>query len=98
MQIMKRPTDKPEVVTASVEKAEESPVKRILKTSVKQAHECLGHMSEVMMQVAANHLGMMLSCGLLAVCGPCAMAKAQQCSIPKVVWIKNARPTNLMDD
>ena len=47
--IMKRPTNKPE---ASVEKTDENPVKRILKTSVKRAHECLGHMSEAMMRAA----------------------------------------------
>ena len=83
--IMKRPTNEPEVATASVERAEENPVKRIVKTSVKRAHECLGHMSEAMTRAAATHLGMALSCGSLAVCKSCAMAKAQQRNVPKVV-------------
>ncbi len=74
----------PEISNISVE-AEERLEKRNLKTIVKQAHECLGHLSKAMTRVAAMHLGMMLSHGALPVCKLCAMAKAQQCNIPKIM-------------
>jgi hypothetical protein len=59
--IMKRKlaNDLSETTNASV--TEEKPMKKILKTSVKRVHKCLGHRGEIMTRAAATHLGMTLS-------------------------------------
>ena len=62
--------DLSETVNASV--TEEKPMKKILKTSVKRAHKCLGNLGEMMTCAAATHLGMTLSQGALPVCKSCA--------------------------
>jgi hypothetical protein len=46
--------------TANASVTEEKPMKKILKTSVKRAHKCLGHLGEIMIHAAATHLGMTL--------------------------------------
>ncbi len=81
--IMKRKlaNDYSEMTNASV--SDETPVKEILKTSMKRAHKCLGHLGEMMTHAAAFHLGMTLSRGALPVCESCAMAKAHQGKILK---------------
>ena len=54
------------------------PAKKVLKTSVKRAHECLGHLNEEMTKATATHLGITLSRGALPPCESCAIAKAKQ--------------------
>ncbi len=76
-----------ETVNASV--TEEKPVKKILKTSVKRVHKCLGHLGEIMTHAAATHLRMTLLQGALPVCESCAIGKANQRNIPKVVSDKS---------
>jgi hypothetical protein len=58
--------DLSETVNASV--TEEKPMKKILKTSVKRAQECLGHLGEITTRAAATHLEMTLLQGALPVC------------------------------
>ncbi len=72
-----------EVTNASV--SDEMPVKQNLKTSMKRAHKCFGHLREMMTCAAAAHLGMTLSRGALPVCESCEMAKAHRHYMPKDV-------------
>jgi hypothetical protein len=81
--IMKRELANDLSETANASVTEDKPMKKILKTSVKRVHECLGHLGEIMTQAAATHLGMTLLQGALAVCKSCAIAKANQRNIPK---------------
>ncbi len=69
--------------TANATVTEEMPTKKILNTSVKRAHECLGHLGEIIIRAAATHLGITLLQGALPVCESCAIARANQRNIPK---------------
>jgi hypothetical protein len=67
--IMKKKLENDLSETANASVTEEKPMKKILKTSVKRAHECLGDLEEIMTCAAATHLGMTLLQGALPVCG-----------------------------
>jgi hypothetical protein len=73
----------------NVSVTEEKPMKKFLKTSVKRAHKCLGHLGELMTRAAATHLGMILLRGALPVCESCAIAKANQRNTPKGISDKS---------
>ena len=50
----------------------------VIKTGIKRAHKCLGHLSEATTLVTAENLGIELKKGSLPVCKACAIAKAKQ--------------------
>jgi hypothetical protein len=75
--------------TANASVTEAKPMKKILKTSVKRVHKCLGHLGEIITRAAATYLGMTLLQGALPVCKSCAIAKANQRNIPKGISDKS---------
>ncbi len=87
--IMKRKLANDLLETTNASVIEEKPMKKILKTSVTRAHECLGHLGEIVTCAAATHLGMTLLQGALPVCETCAIAKANQMNIPEGISDKS---------
>ncbi len=65
------------------DKKEDVETKKILKVSIRRAHECLGHLSEDTTHGRGANLGMNILRGSLPICEPCTMAKAKQRNIPK---------------
>jgi hypothetical protein len=87
--IMKRKLVNDLLETANASVTEEKSTKKILKTTVKRVHKCLGHLGEIMTRAAPTHLGMNLSQGALPVCKSWAIARANQRNIPKGISDKS---------
>jgi hypothetical protein len=62
---------------------EELPAK-LLPTTLKKAHELLGHNNKNDTRQMAGHLGWTITRGPLGVCDSCASAKARQKNVPKI--------------
>jgi hypothetical protein len=66
------------------EKDSSKVTKKILKLSIKWAHDCLGYLSkDVTHKIGVAQLGMELSRNAFQTCKACAIEKAKQRNIPK---------------